>query len=93
MAISVVLPQALTPYSRGAGTLTVEQPCATVADALKAVAVRWPAVTDRVLTEQGELRRHVNVFVGPESVRFLEGLDTTLPDGAVVTIVPAVSGG
>ena len=93
MAISVVLPQALTPYSRGSGTLVVDAPCATVADALARVAAQWPAVTDRVLTEQGELRRHVNVFVGDESIRFLDGLSTRVDDGATIMIVPAVSGG
>ena len=67
--------------------------CATVAEALTAVAAQWPAVTDRVLTERGELRRHVNVFVGEESIRFLNGLDTGVADGATITIVPAVSGG
>jgi molybdopterin converting factor small subunit len=46
-----------------------------------------------VLTEQGELRRHVNVFVGEESIRFMNGLATTLDDGDTITIVPAVSGG
>jgi molybdopterin converting factor small subunit len=93
VAISVVLPQALHPYARGAGTLTIAEPCATVADALAAVAVRWPALTDRVLTEQGELRRHVNVFVGEESIRFIDGLNTAVSDGTTITIVPAVSGG
>jgi molybdopterin synthase sulfur carrier subunit len=93
MAISVVLPQALTPYSRGTGTLVVDAECATVAQALARVAAQWPAVTDRVLTEQGELRRHVNVFVGEESIRFLDGLATTVADGMTITIVPAVSGG
>ena len=93
MAISVVLPQALTPYSRGAGTLLVEPSCTTVAQALARVAAQWPAVTDRVLTEQGELRRHVNVFVGEESIRFLDGLETSVADGATITIVPAVRGG
>ena len=93
MAISVILPHALTPYSRGSSTLVVDQPCATVADALAAVGARLPAVTDRVLTEQGELRLHVNVFVGEESIRFIDGLATTVADGATITIVPAVSGG
>lgn len=93
MSVSVVLPHALTPYARGSGTLRLDGAFATVADALAAVAQQWPAVTDRVLTEQGELRRHVNVFVGEESVRFLDGLDTELGDGATITIVPAVSGG
>ena len=93
MAISIVLPHALTPYARGAGTLAVDASCATVAQALARAAEQWPAVTDRVLTEQGELRRHVNVFVGEESIRFLDGLATPLRDGATITIVPAVSGG
>ena len=93
MAISVVLPHALTPYARGVGTLRIDEPCATVADALAAVAAHWPALTDRVLTEQGELRRHVNVFVGEESIRFIDGLATAVEDGTTITIVPAVSGG
>ena len=93
MGISVVLPQALAPYARGSGTLVVDASCATVAQALARVAAQWPAVTDRVLTEQGELRRHVNVFVGEESIRFLDGLATPVSDGATITIVPAVSGG
>ena len=93
MTISVIVPNALTPYTRGVGTLVVDKPCATVAEALAAVAARLPALTDRVLTEQGELRRHVNVFVGDESIRFLNGLETTVGDGTTITIVPAVSGG
>ena len=93
MPISVILPHALHPYSQGVGTLEVDESCATVADALAAIAERWPALTDRVLTEQGELRRHVNVFVGEESIRFIDGLNTAVRDGTTITIVPAVSGG
>ena len=93
MAVSVVLPRALTPYSHGLGTLELAESCATVRDALATVSARWPAVIDRVLTEQGELRRHVNVFLGDESIAFLDGLDTAVTNGATITIVPAVSGG
>ena len=93
MGVSIVLPRALLPYSRGAGTLRIDAPCPTVRDALAQTAAQWPAVMDRVLTEQGALRRHVNVFVGDESVAFLDGLDTPLAADAVVSIVPAVSGG
>ena len=93
MAISIVLPSALMRYSRGTGAVSVDASCATVAGALAELAGQWPAVTDRVLTEQGELRRHVNVFVGDESIRFLEGLETLVTDGETITIVPAVSGG
>jgi len=46
-----------------------------------------------VLTEQGQLRRHVNVFVGDESIAFMQGLETRVEDGETITIVPAVSGG
>ena len=93
MAISIVLPRALHQYARGRNVVSLDERCPTVADALASLAERLPAVTDRVLTEQGELRPHVNVFVGTESVRFLDGLATKLPDGATLTIVPAVSGG
>lgn len=93
MTISVVLPRALTPYSSGTGTLRLDGTFATVADALAAVASQWPAVTDRVLTEQGELRRHVNVFLGEENVRFLDGLRSPVSNGETITIVAAVSGG
>jgi molybdopterin converting factor small subunit len=71
----------------------LDEPCATVRDALTATAARWPAVIDRVLTEQGQLRRHVNVFVGDESIAFMQGLETRVEDGETITIVPAVSGG
>ena len=93
MGISVVLPRALLPYARGVGTVQIEESCATVRDALVATATRWPAVIDRVLTEQGALRQHVNVFVGDESIAFLDGLDTRVDEGATITIVSAVSGG
>ena len=93
MPISVIVPNALTPYTRGVGTLVLDERCATVAEVLAALAMRLPALTDRVLTEQGELRRHVNIFVGEESVRFLEGLETRIDDETTITIVPAVSGG
>ena len=93
MGVSVVLPRARLPYAHGVGTIRIDEPCPTVRDALHATAVQWPAVIDRVLTEQGVLRRHVNVFVGDESIAFLDGLDTRVDEGATITIVPAVSGG
>jgi molybdopterin synthase sulfur carrier subunit len=93
MAISILLPHALTPYASGSETIRLDTGCSTVSEALATVAARWPAVTDRILNEQGELRRHVNLFVGDESVRFLNGLATPLADGDRITVVPAVSGG
>jgi len=93
VAISIVLPSALMRYARGTSAVRVDPSRRTVAGALAELAAQMPAVTDRVLTEQGELRRHVNVFVGEESIRFLDGLETSVEDGETITIVPAVSGG
>ena len=93
MAVSIVLPRALLTYSRGSSTLDVDVHCATVGDALDELGRRWPAVLDRVLTEQGEVREHVNVFVGEESIRFADGLATPVHDGDMIMIVAAVSGG
>lgn len=65
----------------------------TVADVLAALGKRHPGVCDRVLTERGEVRAHVNLFVGEESIRYTGGLATPVADGAEISIVPAISGG
>jgi molybdopterin converting factor small subunit len=52
-----------------------------------------PAVRDRVLTERGEVRPHINIFVNGEDIRYTGGLATPVGDGAEVFLVPAVSGG
>lgn len=93
MPITVELPPALHPYSSGERTVVLEQRCATVTDALAALGARCPGVVDRVLTEQGEVRAHVNIFVGEESIRFIGGLAAPVADGDTICIVPAVSGG
>jgi MoaD family protein len=93
MAVSVILPRALLTYSRGSSTLELETHCTTVAHALAELGRRWPAVLDRVVTEQGEVREHVNIFVGEESIRYTSGLTTPIKDGDTIMIVAAVSGG
>jgi molybdopterin synthase sulfur carrier subunit len=61
--------------------------------ALQALFSEYPGLRDRILTESGAIRRHVNVFVGYEDVRYTGGLTTAVPAGAEVSIVPAISGG
>lgn len=90
--VTVALPGALQPYAGGRSEVEVEGG-ATVGATLTALARRHPGVVDRVLDERGELRRHVNLFVDGESVRFLDGLATPVAAGTVLSIVPAVSGG
>lgn len=91
--ILVELPGALRPYAGGKVSIALEERCATVADVLAAVGSQAPGVLDRVTDEQGQVRPHVNVFVNEASIRFLDGLSTSTPDGTRILIVAAVSGG
>ena len=65
----------------------------TVREALRRLRQHAPAVYDRVVTETGVVRTHVNVFVGRDDIRWAGGLDTPVPEGGEVVILPAVSGG
>jgi molybdopterin converting factor small subunit len=65
----------------------------TLRDALAALLAAHPGIRDRVLTERGEIREHVNVFVGNSDVRWTGGLATPLADGVEISIIPAISGG
>ena len=89
--VTVRIPTPLRTYTGGADQIQVD--AATVADALTALGKAHPGVLDRVLTADGELRQFVNVFLGANNVRELQGLATPLPAGAVLAIIPAVAGG
>lgn len=60
---------------------------------LEKIKGEHPDLTERLLDDNGEIRRFVNVYVGEEDVRFLDGLDTKLEGGNLVSILPAVAGG
>jgi molybdopterin converting factor small subunit len=62
-------------------------------DALAALFAAHPGLRDRVLTERGQIREHVNVFVGKREARATGGLATPLADGMEIAILPAISGG
>lgn len=91
MSATVRLPAQLRLVTGGESALEVEP--GTVRELIEALEKQHPGIGDRLLDESGGLRRFVNVFVDDEDVRFLDGLDTTVPDGASVSIVPAVAGG
>jgi sulfur-carrier protein len=90
MAVVVKIPAQLRPATGGEGEIEVDG--ATVGEALDAVFDAHEGLKERI-TEDGDLRRFVNVYVSGEDIRFADGLDTTLSDGAEVTILPAVAGG
>jgi MoaD family protein len=90
MAVTVKIPAQLRPATGGEGEIEVDG--ATVGEALDAVFDRHEGLRDRI-TEGGDLRRFVNVYVSGEDIRFQDGLDTSVDEGAEVTILPAVAGG
>ena len=89
--VTVRIPTQLRNLSGNAAEVKVDG--ATVADVLKALDGQHPGFGERLFDEQGSLRRFVNVFVADEDIRFLQGLDTAVESGSVVSILPAVAGG
>jgi molybdopterin converting factor small subunit len=81
----------LRTLSGGKSEVAVEG--ATVAEVLKSLEAAHPGFGDRLFDDTGKLRRFVNVFVSDEDIRFLDGVDTPVAEGATVSIVPAVAGG
>ena len=90
MAITVKIPTQLRAATDGDATASVNG--ATVGEVLDALYDRYGELRSRI-AEDGGLRRFVNVYVGSEDIRFLDGLDTPVSDGDEVTILPAVAGG
>ncbi|HEY1524584.1 MAG TPA: ubiquitin-like small modifier protein 1 [Solirubrobacteraceae bacterium] len=90
MAVTVKIPTQLRAATDGEASAEVEG--ATVGEVLDALYDRYDDLRDRI-AEDGGLRRFVNVYVGGEDIRFLDGLDTSVEDGDEVTILPAVAGG
>jgi molybdopterin converting factor small subunit len=89
--ITIHVPGPLRTYCAGASQLSISAD--TVRAALEDLQRSQAALYRNVCDETGTVRRHLNVFVNSDNVRDLNGLDTTLAAGDVVTILPAVSGG
>jgi sulfur-carrier protein len=93
MAATFRIPGALRPLAGGRDTVRIERAVETVKAALDGLWALHPELRLRIITEQGEVRPHVNVFVGNESIRYTGGLDTKVRDGDEISIIAAVSGG
>jgi molybdopterin converting factor small subunit len=90
MSVTVRVPAALRALAGGRTEIAATP--GSLREVLDAIGRDAPELLDRVLAE-GALRRHVNVFVNDEDVRFRDLLDTPVRDGDRVTIVPAIAGG
>jgi molybdopterin synthase sulfur carrier subunit len=93
MSVTINIPSYLATFADGQRSVKLASSPANVSDALDALWKLHPGLRDRVVDEQNQVRQHINVFVGDESIRFAQGLATAVPDGAEILIVPAVSGG
>jgi molybdopterin converting factor small subunit len=91
MAVTVKLPTQLRDAAGGAASAEVE--AGSVGEALDALYARHGELRSRMADDDGSLRRFVNVYLAGEDIRFLDGLDTAVPDGAELTVLPAVAGG
>ena len=91
MAIEVKIPTILRTYTQG--EKSVEAKGDSLAALIDDLDANYPGLKSRLITEDGGLHRFVNVYVNDEDVRFTGSLETPLPDGAAVTILPAVAGG
>lgn len=91
MSVSVRIPTILRTYTGGVSEVTAEG--AELAAVLDDLEATYPGIKARILDDGGDIRRFVNVYVGNEDVRFLDGLGTPTPAGTQLSIIPAVAGG
>ena len=91
MSVSVRVPTILRTYTSGESEVTADG--ATLAEVLDHLDASYSGIKGRILDDNGELRRFVNVYVGNDDVRFLDNLQTATPEGTQISVIPAVAGG
>lgn len=91
MAIVVRVPTPLRRLTNGQGEVQVD--ARTVREVIEKLEEAYPGFKERLIDEQGEVRKFVNLYLNDEDIRFLKGLDTEVKDGDVLSIVPAIAGG
>jgi molybdopterin synthase sulfur carrier subunit len=91
MTVSVRIPTILRNLTSGAAEVTAS--AGTLREVIAGLDASYPGIGGRIIDDTGKLRRFVNVYVGEEDVRFAQGLDTPVPAGSHVSVIPAVAGG
>ena len=91
MSVSVRIPTILRSYTGGAAQVSALG--GTLREVIAGLDADYPGLGGRILDEAGQLRRFINVYVGEQDVRFEQGLDTPVPAGGQVSVIPAVAGG
>jgi sulfur-carrier protein len=91
VAVEVRLPTVLRSQAGGASVVSVDG--GTVGEVLAKLVAEYPGLAGQVVQADGSLHKFVNIYVDDDDVRYLDGVDTPVPDGAEVSILPAVAGG
>src|ERR671913_1524602 len=91
MAITIVIPTPLRQFAGGKSEIEVN--AATAGDALNELTAEHSELRKHLYNEQDKLRNFINVYVGDEDIRHLEGPATKLKDGETIMIVPSIAGG
>ncbi len=93
MSVTVRVPTILRAYLNDQASVEINPEENTLRSVFATLEAQAPGILQRVVSDSGELRRFVNVYVNDDDVRTLQGLDTPTPDGCSISIVPAVAGG
>jgi molybdopterin synthase sulfur carrier subunit len=93
MSLTFMIPGPLRELTVNRDQIRVHGNARSLSDALSLLWADCPAIRDRMVTELGELRPHINIFVDGESIRYSGGFGTPVRDGAEIFILPALSGG
>ena len=91
MAVEVRIPTVLRTHAGGASVVSLDG--ATIGEVLGKLVAEYPGMAGQVIQEDGSLHKFVNIYVNDDDVRYLQGVDTPVPDGAEISILPAVAGG
>ncbi len=91
MSVTVKIPTQLRTLTGGSSE--VQASGLTLAELIEDLESSHPGIKERLVDESGALRRFVNVYLGDEDVRFLDGIETKVTEGGSVSIIPAVAGG
>ena len=91
MSVTVRIPTQLRPLT--GGSPEVQATPGRIGDVIEDLEGRYPGIRERLVDGGGSVRRFVNIYVGDDDVRFLEGLATRADEGTTVSIIPAVAGG
>jgi molybdopterin converting factor small subunit len=93
MPVTFHIPGPLREFTCGHSAIRAEITPVVLSEALSALWQLHPGLRDRIVTEQGNIREHINIFIGDEDIRYTGGLTSRVPAGADISIVPAISGG